>query len=469
MWRNLLLWLPLLLIFPASAQAAKNSIYLFPVQVVGGSGNEGALEYADNMCKEEMAAYIWLDVAHKDNLIEKYGESARKLLECSSVQCAKPYLSRLAIKRAVRIEAKPTKKGIEVEGKILAASGAELHKVKKLERGGVSDMPYMMIGIIEKLFKAEFNKYGKSLTRVLDMDTTVTSDDADRFLSLGDESLDAGMFDIAVEHYQEALKSNSGLVAAHIGMGRALLALDKPGEALLCVNKARHFDKKLAWASLLEAQIHLVRGQAVKAISSARKAISQSPRWIDAHRFLGQALVAEGRFDEAKQALEKAKEIDPEDVRTQEMLAQLSSPADASEGGASGGSDLPNDPETLVNLAKGFEKKKEWKKAEDVYAYLVTLMDRCAPCWYNLGFVREEDKNFEGALEAYEKAVEYDPELPDALFAAGMAAWNLKDLRTAEDYLVDYVEKEKRNQNKDLIQTATNILKKIQSEEPSDL
>ena len=462
MGRNLLQLLAFLLILPASAQAEKNSIYLFPVQVVGGSGNEGALEYADNMCREEMAAYIWLDVVHPGNLLEKHGESAKPLLKCSTIECAKPYLSRLAIKRAVRVEAEEGAKGLKVVARVHAASGAVLNKVEKTERGGVSDLPYMMISVIERLFKAEFNKYGKSLTRVLDMDTTVTSGDADRFLTLGDEALDAGMFDIAVEHYETALKSNGGLVAAHVGMGRALLALEKPGEAMLCVNKIRHFDKNLAWASLLEAQIHLVREQTTKAISSARKAITQSPRWIDAHRFLGQALVAAGRFDEARKALEKAKKIDPEDPLVQDMLAGLKAPA---EPGGEAKAEFPDDPETLVNLAKGYEKKKEWKKAEEVYMHLVTQMENCAPCWYNLGFVREEAKNLKGAFEAYERAVEIDSELTDALFAAGMAAWNLKELRAAEDYLVDYVEKEKGNQNKDFVKTATNILKEIQKED----
>jgi predicted TPR repeat methyltransferase len=71
--------------------------------------------------------------------------------------------------------------------------------------------------------------------------------------------------------------------------------------------------------------------------------------------------------------------------------------------------------EALLDLANMFSELGQIDQAEACLQTLVGLRPRDATAWNNLGVVRKEQSHYPSAIEAYQRALELDPQNPDTL------------------------------------------------------
>ncbi|HEX8702086.1 MAG TPA: tetratricopeptide repeat protein [Myxococcaceae bacterium] len=118
------------------------------------------------------------------------------------------------------------------------------------------------------------------------------------------------------------------LAQGHLILGSALLALDKPGEALEAV------DAGLAQRAD-EPRLHRMRSVTLfelkrfdEALEAANAALARNPELADAHSSRAFALSALGRTEEALEAVSKAIELEPDEPVHHAKLAEERLPSD---------------------------------------------------------------------------------------------------------------------------------------------
>ena len=116
----------------------------------------------------------------------------------------------------------------------------------------------------------------------------------------------------AVAHYREALDRDPRHARAHAGLGLALLALDRPGDALAALERAAALSTSLAeslhpWFG----RAYMGLGRLCDAASAYRRAIAAAPARASLHANLGTILSALGAIDAAVASYERALVLDP--------------------------------------------------------------------------------------------------------------------------------------------------------------
>ena len=149
----------------------------------------------------------------------------------------------------------------------------------------------------------------------------------------------------AAELYREALQLRQGFPAAHVGLARVLLDLNKSQEALAEIAAARRNRPVYPEASAVEGRIHKEAAFTDDAILSFRRAIREA-KGFQPEAYVGLARVFEeqGKFEEAIDSLKKA-------------LAQLSD----------------SEPVIYQLLGAAYEKQQKYKEALDAYEKYLAL------------------------------------------------------------------------------------------------
>ncbi|HKO95998.1 MAG TPA: tetratricopeptide repeat protein [Pyrinomonadaceae bacterium] len=147
--------------------------------------------------------------------------------------------------------------------------------------------------------------------RSLNVKLVKTSDTAElRFQqaeAARDKARDDPAKEAAAELYRETLKLRPAFPAAHLGLARLLLDLNKTQEALTEIQAARRNRPAYAEASAVEGRIHREAGFTDDAILSFRRAIREA-KGFQPEAYVGLARVFEeqGKHDEAIDAFNKA-------------------------------------------------------------------------------------------------------------------------------------------------------------------
>jgi protein O-GlcNAc transferase len=163
-----------------------------------------------------------------------------------------------------------------------------------------------------------------------------------------------------------------------------------------------------AWLRL--GQSLEAKGRFLDAADAYRQVIAWRPELAVAHNRLGAALFKLGRFEEAIAAFDKAIELQPgyleaEVIRanTLHMLGTL--PAEKRAQCAA------------LNVALGdkFRKNGALPFAIHCYRQAIAVQPDLVQAHYGLGQALESQKDVDGALQSYRKALEIDPSHPDVL------------------------------------------------------
>lgn len=176
-----------------------------------------------------------------------------------------------------------------------------------------------------------------------------TTDEAELLFQQAEEAREKARDDVArqkaVELYREALKLRPALPAAHLGLARVLLDLNKYQPALEEITAARRYRPVYPEASAVEGRINREAAFTDDAIQSFRRSIREARGFQpEAHVGLARILEEKGQYEEAVAEFRKA-------------LAQLSD----------------SEPVIYQLLGAAYEKQQKYKEAVAAYEQYLAL------------------------------------------------------------------------------------------------
>ena len=121
--------------------------------------------------------------------------------------------------------------------------------------------------------------------------------------------------DEAVEEFQRALDLNPNFAAAHGYLGFALALDGRSDQAIDHIEQAIRMsphDPQNAIFNVALAAAHYLAGRYTEAVSFGRKAMQQRFGLTNGHRIYCASLAQAGQIDEARAALARLKELQPE-------------------------------------------------------------------------------------------------------------------------------------------------------------
>ena len=142
-------------------------------------------------------------------------------------------------------------------------------------------------------------------------------DDSDPWahLALGYVALSKRRTDEAVEEFQRTLDLNPNFAAAHGYLAMALALDGRSEKAIEHAEQAIHMsphDPQNAIFNMTIAVAHYFAGRYPDAVAFGRKAIQQRTQFTSGHRIYIASLAQAGQIDEARAALAKLQELQPE-------------------------------------------------------------------------------------------------------------------------------------------------------------
>ncbi|MCP4661472.1 MAG: sulfatase-like hydrolase/transferase [bacterium] len=249
-----------------------------------------------------------------------------------------------------------------------------------------------------------------------------------------------GRYDEALHAFQEAMKSALGSPVLAIDLGKLLVKMDRPEEARAHAELALNAAPDLAAALL--AEIALAEDRPHEAVRLLRVALDKGQPDPVVRRQLGLALAETGRMPEALEVLEAlARQYD--DPPSLNALAKVLADGDQLAEALAAverilDQDAGNAPalETAGLIAL---KKGRLVDARDTLRRALAEHEKMPNAWNLLGVVLFQLQDAEGALAAWERAVELDPRQYDALYNLGISAAQLGLRSKARQALRQYI------------------------------
>jgi tetratricopeptide (TPR) repeat protein len=142
-------------------------------------------------------------------------------------------------------------------------------------------------------------------------------DDSDPWahLALGFVSHSMRRTDHAVEEYERAINLNPNFAAAHGYLGFTLSLAGRTDEAIMHLEQAMRMSPHDPQNSIFNnglAVAHYLAGRYVEAIGFARKSVQQRDGMTSGHRIYVASLAQAGQIEEARRALERLRELQPD-------------------------------------------------------------------------------------------------------------------------------------------------------------
>jgi tetratricopeptide (TPR) repeat protein len=197
--------------------------------------------------------------------------------------------------------------------------------------------PFLIALIV--ILSALFGQVACSKKKAIDANTSASADTASTtegersqardYLDQGKEFYRTDQDEKAAEAFKQAIKLDPELAEAHFRLGLAYDAVGKEKEAEDAYKKAIEKYKKYLDANSKDAEAHYNIGQAYaglhlysEAVREYRQATRLKDDDADMYYDLGTALMKLAQYDEASAAFSKSLEIDPENYRAEDALAE---------------------------------------------------------------------------------------------------------------------------------------------------
>jgi tetratricopeptide (TPR) repeat protein len=220
----------------------------------------------------------------------------------------------------------------------------------------------------------------------------------------------------AITYYDHALQATPNYGDAHALLGRALLSMDKPQEALESFSRAfriqptlrKSFDYQGAFAKSLS---ELGRGEeALAAFCDAAKFNSTNG---EAQAWFGWALMEAGRCKEATKPLRAAIRFDPDYAYSYCWLARTLQELEKYEESIPFAERfvalMPNDSDGYVRLGWGLGRAGRCPEAIRAYNRALELKPDDGAALYEIGLFHYEVGDYSQAIEALEKSIPTQP------------------------------------------------------------
>ena len=185
--------------------------------------------------------------------------------------------------------------------------------------------------------------------------------------------------DKAIKRYHQQVERQPNSAKVHTDLGNLYARKGKWQYAIACYRKAIKFDRQYAKAHLNLGRILFKVGKQDEFITQMQLALSLQPDIGTAldRFYLGNALVAKGKFKEAIDFYYKAIVLNPQFVqsyyRISEILSQQSKHTEAIEFLEQSINYNPQDPESYFLLGQQWEALQNWENAVRTYSQVLRL------------------------------------------------------------------------------------------------
>lgn len=220
-----------------------------------------------------------------------------------------------------------------------------------------------------------------------------------------------------------AAKAVPDSASAHASLGEALLAAGKGAEAEAPLRRAIELDPKRAATNAQLAQVLSAKGDHAGTIAAVTKALELEPNRRELFALRGRAHLAAGNETQALEDLHAAVAVSTADANLHLALATIHHKHGRLDVATQHyRSAIEIDPQVggaQLGLADVLVRQYDFEGARGPIERASGMLPNDARAQYLLGRIREHDKQFDPALEAYAKAVSLDATLADAHHAQG--------------------------------------------------
>ncbi len=272
--------------------------------------------------------------------------------------------------------------------------------------------------------------------------------------------------------YRKAISLCPKFLEAHYNLGLVLLELGNLGESKAAFRAALDV-KEHVQSYVALGNIAYLSGDKRAAADYYQKAVQLDGKSYQAHLGLGVAYEAQARLEEAKKALTRAREINPDDwaahynlgvvelrlgnatqagVMLNEALkrnrdrpeiyrelgrvAVMSANLADAEGSLTKATLLdPKNVDSWADLGAVRERMGKYRDAEDALARALALKADHVPALVSMGIVKVKRGDAAAGIELLQKAAGLDPRSSEAYSALGWAYLGVEDLENAEKAL----------------------------------
>ena len=297
--------------------------------------------------------------------------------------------------------------------------------IKVLEKGISMDPKNISFlktkGEIE-LFIKEYEKAKEDFEKIVNL----KPDYALGFMELGRLYLIKKEYDLALDYFKKAYAKKDGINAFPMIIEAYLRKKDLSSAIKFCQEEIKKMPNSAIPYYFL-GRIYLIKKDIKAAKDMFLKANSLAPNWQEPYRAIASIYLIQGKVDQAIAELEKTFKKRP--------ALHIG-----------------------IALAMLYEYKKDFKKTEDIYRYLLKLYPNNSVLLNNIAYFYAEHsfgkEKLKKARRLIAQALSRSPDNPDFLDTAAWIEYKLKNFNIAWAYIQDAV----RNSNKDIIYLHTAMI-----------
>jgi tetratricopeptide (TPR) repeat protein len=243
-------------------------------------------------------------------------------------------------------------------------------------------------------------------------------------------------YEEAVKCYDRALQASPNYGDAHALLGRALMFMQKPQEALESFQRAFRMQPKLRrqFTPQLGMAFALRRvGKLEEAIAEYREAAKLDPKNAEAQEGIGWGLMEAGRYEEAEEPLRAAIRLDPDDAYPYAwlvfVLQELEKYQESIPYAERFVAMKPEDLDGHTRLGWGLGSAGRSREAVAAYKRALELKPDDVGALYDIGLFHYENGDYNEAIEAMQESIsrQMDPNAY-AYSMIGVARMMLGDL-----------------------------------------
>ncbi|MBK5969612.1 MULTISPECIES: tetratricopeptide repeat protein [Thiorhodovibrio] len=234
------------------------------------------------------------------------------------------------------------------------------------------------------------------------------------YVGLGKVHAKRGLDDEALEHYAGALHIRKDFLPALLHSAYAYLRLGEDQKALENFQEALKVNPSVSVARLSIARIHVRQGEFDQAINWLQQALAFNPQLDSARLALGEIYLKQDDPDAALAEVDKLKDATLESFNS------------------------------LLHLAGLLFKLKQYHRASDACEKAVGIAPERAECHQFLGRCYVAEKQYQKAIQAFEKSSELDPAQVAAIFGIAQVKVKIGELDEAQRLLVNLTKGDKK-------------------------
>jgi tetratricopeptide (TPR) repeat protein len=240
----------------------------------------------------------------------------------------------------------------------------------------------------------------------------------------------------AIEHGKQAVKLNSGSVAAHSNLGIAYFDSDDFDAAEACQRRALDLDPKFLAALNNLGSIQRERKDNAGAMDYYRQVLAIQPQHLEAMNNLGAVLTEEDQYEEAVQTLLAALRLKPDYADAHSNIANAFMAMEEYDKAIAGYSQAlalrPDYVEAYQGLARVWQEQDKLQDAEAAAEKALQISPQKPEIICLLAGIYSDQGFPEKAMQAYDKALSLDDELQRAHIGKGTLLMEIGELQAAE-------------------------------------